>query len=404
MWNSTMLIGDWILLVLAACLAIPFLVLTIEALASLLPARRHACGERVRCAVLIPAHDEESGIADTVRNVREQLVTGDRIVVVADNCADGTANAACDAGAEVVERFDPARRGKGFALDCGLNHLASNPPHVVVIVDADCELSPGAIDALVRQVTATGRPAQGIYRIGTGRESDPRRRLSAFAVILKNEIRPRGLDRLGLPCLLTGTGMAFPWRALQSASLASGNIVEDMKLGIDLAIAGHPPGLCTSAQLSGAAAPDRQSAARQRTRWEHGHLQTMITQVPRLLVRAITRLRPRLLGLAMEMSVPPVSLLLIAWVILFSVCLVSWQLAEGHWAPVVMLLTMAVLAAGAVFLAWAKFGRRTLPMLSLFAAPLYIAWKLPVYGKLLTARERKWVRTDRVQLQPGRPA
>jgi cellulose synthase/poly-beta-1,6-N-acetylglucosamine synthase-like glycosyltransferase len=404
MWNSMMLIGDWILLILAACLAVPFLVLTIEALASLLPSRRRVSGERLSCAVLIPAHDEESSIAVTVRNVREQLVPGERILVVADNCTDCTASIARHAGAEVIERCDSNRRGKGFALDYGLKHLDSNPPNVVAIVDADCELHPGALDALVRQVAATGRPAQGIYRIGTGQESDPRRRLSAFAVVLKNEIRPRGLERLGLPCLLTGTGMAFPWSVIQSANLASGNIVEDMKLGLDLAMAGHAPALCANAELSGAAAPDRRSAVRQRTRWEHGHVQTMLTQVPRLLVGATTRARPRLLGLALEMSVPPVSLLLIAWVILLAACLFSWQWAEGHWAPAVLLIGTAFLAGGAVFLAWAKFGRRTLPMLTLFAAPLYIAWKLPVYGKLLTARERRWVRTERVELPLERPA
>lgn len=399
-----MLIGDWILLVLAACLAVPFLVLTIEALASLLPARRRASGDRRCCAVLIPAHDEEAGIAHTVRNIREQLVPGDRVLVVADNCTDGTADIARHAGAEVIERFDSGRRGKGFALDYGLKHLAPNPPDVVAIVDADCDLHPGALDALIRQVSATGRPAQGIYRIGTGQEADPRRRLSAFAVVLKNEIRPRGLDRLGMSCLLTGTGMVFPWHAIQSANLASGNIVEDMKLGIDLAMAGHAPALCTAAQLSGSAAPDRQSAARQRTRWEHGHVQTMISQLPRLLLGTVTHARPRLLGLALEMSVPPVSLLLVIWAAMLSLCLISWQWAEGHWLPAVAVLAMAVLAAGAVFLAWAKFGRRTLPMLTLFAAPLYIAWKLPVYGKLMTARERKWVRTERAPLESGRPA
>jgi cellulose synthase/poly-beta-1,6-N-acetylglucosamine synthase-like glycosyltransferase len=285
-----------------------------------------------------------------------------------------------------------------------LKHLAAEPPDVVVIVDADCELHPGSLDALVRQAAATGVPAQGIYRIGTGNEHDPRRRLSAFAVVLKNEIRPRGLDRLGLPCLLTGTGMAFPWHVLQSANLASGNIVEDMKLGLDLAVAGHPPQLCTTAHLSGAAAPDRRSAAQQRTRWEHGHVQTMLTQMPRLFLVSMNRIRPRLLGLALEMCVPPVSLLLIAWGLLLAACLISWQFAEGHWAPAFVLIAAALQAAGAVFLAWAKFGRRTLPMLTLFAAPLYIAWKLPVYGKLLVARQRKWVRTQRVQLQPGRPA
>ena len=177
------------------------------------PSAATASGRRgtpSRCAVLIPAHNEELVITSAIHNVRDQLAPGDRILVVADNCTDQTAEVARAAGAEVAERTDPDHRGKGFALDFGLSQLAPEQPPVVVVVDADCELDPGALDALVRQAAATGRPAQGVYLIGTGQEPDPRRRLSAFAVLLKNEIRPLGLDRLGLPCLLNGTGMAFP--------------------------------------------------------------------------------------------------------------------------------------------------------------------------------------------------
>jgi len=390
-----MRIGDWLLLAAAVVVAVPFVVLAVEALASLLPARRNRTGERRPCAVLIPAHDEEAGIAATIRNVRDQLAPGDRVLVVADNCSDGTARAAVEAGAEVAERTDPERRGKGFALDHGLRQLEKIPPGVVVVVDADCLLGPGALDALTRQAAATRRPAQGVYLIGTGREPDPRRRLSAFAVVLKNEIRPRGLDRLGLPCLLTGTGMAFPWEVLRAAHLGTGNIVEDMKLGADLALAGYPPELCPEARLSGAAAPDRTAAIKQRTRWEHGHVQTLLTQAPRLVVAGLGRMRPGLVGLGLELGVPPLSLLVGIWAVLLVGCLLWWQLNDGSWAPFVTLVSAAVLTGGAVFLAWVKFGRRLLPLSTLVMAPVYIGWKLPIYAKMLVAREKTWVRTDR---------
>ena len=45
--------------------------------------------------------------------------------------------------------------------------------------------------------------------------------ISALAFLVKNQVRPRGLARLGLPCLLTGTGMAFPWAVIRGAPLAS---------------------------------------------------------------------------------------------------------------------------------------------------------------------------------------
>jgi cellulose synthase/poly-beta-1,6-N-acetylglucosamine synthase-like glycosyltransferase len=392
-----MVIGDWVLIVLAAVMAVPFLVLAVEAIASILPHDRHlpAATERPRCAVLMPAHDEETVIAAAIQNVRDQLAAGDRFVVVADNCTDGTAAVARAAGIEVAERTDPERRGKGFALDFGLAHLAADPPSVVVVVDADCQLGPGALDALVRQAAATGRPAQGVYLIGTGREPDPRRRLSAFAVQLKNQIRPLGLHRLGLPCLLYGTGMAFPWSVARAVHVGTGNIVEDTKLGVDVALAGYPARLCSRAHLSGAAAPDRRATIKQRTRWEHGHVQTLITDAPRLVLAGLCRGRLSLVTLGLELGVPPLSLLFVCWAALLIGCLLWWQLAGGSWAPAVTTAGVAMLAGGAIFLSWVKFGRTMLPLGTLVRAPAYIVWKVPIYLKMVTAREKNWVRTER---------
>src|SRR5262245_32746950 len=159
-----MVTGDWVLLVLALLMSVPFLVLAVEAIAALLPTGHHlpAASQRPRCAVLMPAHDEETGIASAIRNVRDQLAPGDRFLVVADNCTDGTTAVARAAGIEVAERTDPERRGKGFALDFGLAQLEADPPDVVVVVAADCELGSEALDALVRQAAARGQRAQGV--------------------------------------------------------------------------------------------------------------------------------------------------------------------------------------------------------------------------------------------------
>jgi cellulose synthase/poly-beta-1,6-N-acetylglucosamine synthase-like glycosyltransferase len=395
-----MTIMDVILLAIAALVAVPFIVLAIEAFASLVPLRRlpAAAADRARCVILMPAHDEEVGIAAAIANVREQLAPGDRVLVVADNCTDRTAAVARAAGVEVAERMDPDRRGKGFALDFGLEQLSANPPPVVVVVDADCQLGPGALDVLVRQAAATGRPAQGVYRIGTGDEPDTRRRLSAFAVLLKNHIRPLGLHQLGLPCLLYGTGMAFPWNVIRSVNVGTGNIVEDTRLGVDLAFAGYPARLCPAATLSGAAAPDRRAAIKQRTRWEHGHVQTLITQSPRLLLTGLLRARPALMGLGLELAIPPLSLLFVTWMIVQATCLVWWQWAGGSWAPAVTVAGALVLAGVGVFLAWVRFGRTMLPFRSLLTAPAYVLWKIPIYVKLVTSREKRWVRTERGRL------
>ena len=279
----------WSMAVLALPVLLAAAMLVAELLAALLPARRDAdpTNPRPRCAVVIPAHNEEAGIALTLASILPQLAAGDRVLVVADNCTDATATAARAAGAEVVERTDQARRGKGYALDFGVRTLQKDPPAVVVIVDADCVLEPSSLDLLVRKSAVTGRPVQAAYVMEAPRDGGTRAQLAAFLFALKNVVRPRGLSRLGLPCLLTGTGMAFPWNLLDGAPLASGNIVEDMQLGIDVALAGRPPVFCGEARVRSELPASSGAAATQRTRWIHGHLTTLTTQAPRLLAAAV---------------------------------------------------------------------------------------------------------------------
>lgn len=118
---------------------------------------------RPRVAILIPAHNEESGIEATLATILPQLGKGDRALVVADNCQDKTASLARAAGAEVIERSHASLRGKGYALDFGVRHLAADPPEVVIIVDADCRVDAGAVDALAQATVRYQRPAQALY-------------------------------------------------------------------------------------------------------------------------------------------------------------------------------------------------------------------------------------------------
>ena len=89
--------------------------------------------------VVIPAHNEELLIERCVAKLRNQTYPSDRygILVVADNCTDHTASVAARAGASVLERVDPTRRGKGWALQFAIDTLLARPdaPRAVIIVD-----------------------------------------------------------------------------------------------------------------------------------------------------------------------------------------------------------------------------------------------------------------------------
>ncbi len=275
----------------ALLVAWPALVIAGQVAVAVLPSRRRLDREqaagpgqiRPPCALLVPAHNEALGLHGTIESLSAKSRPGDRLIVVADNCTDETARVAREDGAEVVERTNLDRRGKGFALQAGLAHLsAGNPPEFVVVVDADCRLARGCLDALVAQAAATGRPAQACYLMTAPAAPRAVDVVSALAVLVKNRVRPLAMARLGFPCLITGSGSAFPWAALQARTFEGDNIVEDMQLAVDLALAGSPPSYCDDAVLF-AALPERAAAFNsQRRRWEHGHLRTLLSQVPRL--------------------------------------------------------------------------------------------------------------------------
>ncbi len=377
--------------------------------------------ETTRVAVLVPAHDEAAVIGMTLDRVLPQLKAGDQCLVIADNCSDQTATIARATGATVLERQDPIQRGKGFALDYGLRalgkgvveagvlagvsagRLSESPdvavldaavPDVVVIVDADCRVETGALRRLVEQALATDRPVQAQYLMVRPPEAALQESITVFATRVKNHIRLQGLERLGLPVLLTGTGMAFPWHTLQAVDMANGHLVEDMKLGLDLAIAGHPPSFCAAAQVSGAL-PQRQTAAKsQRTRWEHGRMQLTTTYIPKLLGEALRQGRPSLAVLALDLCVLPLSLLVVIWaggVIATTV----FGALTGFWVAAAMMAIAGVLLLGAILGSWLSAGYQDLPLKQLLLIPAYILWKLPIYLKFFRKPQMGWVRTER---------
>jgi cellulose synthase/poly-beta-1,6-N-acetylglucosamine synthase-like glycosyltransferase len=353
---------------------------------------------RADVAVLVPAHNEANGIADTVANIRAHLRPGDRLLVVADNCSDNTADIARASGAEVIERSDAERRGKGYALDHGVQHLAADPRPVLVIVDADCSLAAGALEHLVSSCTSSGRPVQGLYLMRAAEGASLKQRVAEFAWRVKNGVRPSGGLRLGQPCPLMGAGMAFPWELVSRASLASGHLVEDMKLGIDLALAGRPPLFEPSARIDSMFPVTEASAQSQRTRWEHGHIATLLAEGPRLIRRALASGDLRLAGMALDLMVPPVTLLLGLVVVaaLIGVPVAIWASA------VVGLMALGALAVLIVALVrcWWVAGRSLLSANDLLRAPAYALWKLPVYLRFITRRQTDWVRTDRHDPRP----
>ena len=394
-----MIVFELLFLAMVLVLAFPVVVLAIEIFAAVTgraprPPVETALPPDFRLAVLVPAHNESEGLAPTLQDIKAQLGPRDSLVVIADNCTDDTASIARAAGAEVIERNDPVRRGKGYALDFGIRHLATEPPDVVVFIDADCRVSPGSLLTLAKAAAMTGRPVQSFNEMILSATPSPRDRITAFAWLVKNDIRPRGLAALGLPCQLMGTGMAIPWVVIQNMNIASGSIVEDVKLGLDLANAGAAPLYCPEARVSSQIPGTEAGFLTQRRRWESGSLRVLTRDAPRLLFKAAIAQNLFLAAMAADLLVPPFLLLLALH--LFGAALAGLLFfATGAFIPFLISAVSMLLLSTSILAAWARYGRSTLFVRDIAALPVLLLQKLPHYAGLWTKRKEGWVRTER---------
>jgi cellulose synthase/poly-beta-1,6-N-acetylglucosamine synthase-like glycosyltransferase len=381
---------------LAWLLATPVALLTavfaIEVLSGLKPGRRRGRTlSKARFVIVVPAHNEAEGIERTVTGLRAAAEGVARVLVIADNCEDGTAALASRAGAEVVERRDPSRRGKGYALAHARDHLASDPPDVLAVLDADCQLDRASLQALF--AGAQEGPAQAINLLAPDMTAGAMVQVSNFAFLVKNLIRQRGLLRLSGRVNLTGTGMAMPWPLFRDALLATDDLVEDLGLGLDLAAGGHRAALIEEATVWSPASTGG-GTLKQRTRWEGGFLSTSRRRAAPAIAAALRHGSATDLWAGLSLAVPPLALLVMTDIV---VAFMTASLLVLGGSPVPLALVLASLAAAliALLLAWWSYGRPFLSGRAALKLPLYLVWKLPLYLKLIRGKPDSWVRTDR---------
>ena len=395
---------DLVFTVTAAIGLLPSLILGVQVFAAVIARRKTQPGvslegDAPKTCVLIPAHNEASGIRQILESLLQQLPTTTRLLVVADNCSDSTAEIARHTAMghtnlEVIERFDPTLRGKGYALDFGVRHLEGNPPEVVVVLDADCELTPGSLLALQYQCKLLNRPIQALYLMDAPGNSGLKARLAQFAWLVKNHVRPFGDHVMGLPCLLMGSGMAFPWDQIKAAPLHTGDIVEDMKLGLELAKMGHAPQFLSTAVVKSRFPLSDLGFKTQRVRWEHGHIGVIVSDLPRIFLTAIGRRNRDLFALAANLSVPPLALLTLVIALLIAAT-TSHFIWGGSLVPLMVALVDLCLLSIAVLLAWWYFARGIISFWQLAGIPFYVLTKLPMYAMFFIRRQTEWVRSKR---------
>ncbi|MEQ8767633.1 MAG: glycosyltransferase family 2 protein [Planctomycetota bacterium] len=355
----------------------------------------------LRLAVLIPAHDEEHTIAGCVRSILRSRYPRDRfdVYVVADNCRDATAERAAAAGARVVIRDEPSRRGKGYALNFLAAHLRELPGYDGwVFFDADSHVDRHCLAWLARELSAGASCVQGFY--GCRRARLKGSALPVLAARLFNGSRPAGRSRLGFSAGLRGNGMALRPEVHAGSPWRDEALLEDWELALDLAERGIAVRFCREARVFAKSAPSRRAATEQRWRWEGARPRLIQDRLPWLLKNGLAKRNRLALESALDLVTPPLSILAASNALIFTLATLSGAVSAACLAGAGLLsLSMSVLLAD-------RFDRPSVLRSALSQLPSFLLWKLSFYTRVLKASRggpvppTSWVRTERRAGEP----
>jgi cellulose synthase/poly-beta-1,6-N-acetylglucosamine synthase-like glycosyltransferase len=354
-----------------------------------LPARR-----TLRFDVVVPAHNEQQVIARVVTALLKldwprQLF---RVLVVADNCDDDTAQIARALGATVLERSHDSLRGKGHALKFAFDHSAAEAvADAVVVIDADSEASANLLAAYAARIERGEHAIQAHYGI-LNTEASWRTRLLAIAKAAFHIVRSRARERLRLSCGIRGNGWCVTHELLRQVPFACYSLTEDLEYGGVLGLAGYRVAYADEAHADAEMTSSAKVAGAQRQRWESGRFALVRQQVPLLLAGAAAQRSRVCLDLALDLMTLPLTYVALGDGLFVALAIlgVATGLAGAGWLWVAGAATLML--ALHVARGWQLSGVGARGLLDLLRVPGFIAWRVLV---ALRPKPRAWVRTDR---------
>lgn len=243
-------------------------------------------------AIVIPAHNEEASITNTLESCAGLDYPADKfkVFVIADNCTDRTAEVAVSLGAECYERKDDQRRGKGHALEFAFEQILPQGYDAIVVIDADCLLDSHALRSFDSYLQAGDSVLQA-----NDMASNPDESVMAYALgvgnCIENNLFCAAKSRLGLAVFLRGTGMVLSREILQAYPWQAHSIVEDAEYTLRLFRASIPVRFIPEVNVRSPFPVYNDQLVVQRTRWGDGNLSFGRKHAPKLLLEGMVQRR-----------------------------------------------------------------------------------------------------------------
>jgi cellulose synthase/poly-beta-1,6-N-acetylglucosamine synthase-like glycosyltransferase len=396
----------WVFL-LASVVMLPYfgylLIVSLAAMTARWRRKSQWTSPHLRFLVAIPAHDEEAGIAATVRSCFGLVYPRElfEVLVIADNCADQTAAVARREGATVLERLDPWHRSKGHALEYLCDQITQTGQidrlDAVVIIDADTVVDPNLLMGFADYLDRGNDWVQAFDTVANSDESW-RTRLMTYSFSLINGVLLLGQTALGLSGGFRGNGMCFSTRGLRRFPWRNFSLVEDLEYSWYLRLAGEKIGFAPVISVHAMMLADGGiAAANQRTRWESGRRLLKGKLLPPLLWSRQSGLLDRIAAV-IELTMPTL-VVLVTWLatcLLFCAGFLLLNPGLRQNSLFLSSLFLSALEVGGLLLyglmPFFLFSLRWNVLLSLVYFPAYAIWKLAM---VFRDPPTHWIRTAR---------
>lgn len=225
-------------------------------------------------AILVAAHNEEKVVGALIENLKRLNYPKELydVMVICDNCTDGTADISRSHGVYAFERFNPALRGKGYAIEWMLKELWKLPKAYdgVVMFDADNLVDPDFLIHMNNDLCAGHRVVQAYLDTKNPHDSWI---TSAYAISYWycNRLWQLPRTNLRLANYLGGTGMCFETTLLKEMGWGATSLVEDLEFTMRCVKRGINPYFDYDAKVYDEKPLSFKASARQRLRWMQGH-------------------------------------------------------------------------------------------------------------------------------------
>ncbi|MDR0372734.1 MAG: glycosyltransferase family 2 protein [Nitrososphaerota archaeon] len=358
-----------------------------------------------RFLLLIPAHNEEKVIGNLVENLMQLDYPRPlyKVLVIADNSTDKTADIARNLGAEVLEHtsLPGEKKGKPHAIKYALDEIDDqliNEFDAIAIFDADNLVTLNYLremnnhllngEKLIQCYLDTKNPNDNFITLGY-----------AATYFYMNRSWQLAKYRLGLGNAVGGTGFCVDTQVIKKVGWTARSLTEDLEFTIQCLLKGIKATWCHHARVYDEKPEKFNASCVQRLRWARGHWDVCFKYFGRLMLRAVTKLDVCAFDGAIYLLNPAILLfgttVWIAWatsVFLFKqnyfILFPSWLWISLFIFSCIYILTACRIDANK------KFSKIKIILSMLFLNFTYIP--LFIWG-LITYKSKTWIRTEHIK-------